>query len=79
MRIKFHPATIVEIYPNGQIEVFFADPVWFMDRFKIKMIYRTIQNSKPQLRQHPPGEYRFYMTGYRWNTEKSQFKLMPNV
>lgn len=77
MKIKYHPATIIEIYSDGRVEMFFSEPLYFLDKFKIGLIENTIRNSKEKLvHRFPPGTYRFYMTHYNGLKQKTKFALM---
>jgi hypothetical protein len=76
MRIKFHPATIIEIYPDERVEIFFGEPRYFLDKFKIRLIESTLRNSKERLvERFPPGIYRFHATNYNWVKQKTKFAL----
>jgi hypothetical protein len=64
MRIKFHPATIIEIYPDERVEIFFGEPRYFLDKFKIRLIESTLRNSKERL----VGDFRPEYTGFTQRT-----------
>jgi len=77
MRIAHHPATIVEIYADGRMEMFFAEPVFPLDTFKIRLIMNVLRNRKSMLVETSlPGAYRFYLSNYSWNQQKTKYVFL---
>lgn len=81
MRIKHHPATIVEIYPDGHVEAFLSDPVFRFDGLKIRLIKGALEDTKDRLAEKMPcGTYRMYLSHYRWlKRPRTKFTLKAQL
>lgn len=79
MKIKSHPRTIIEIYVDGRVSVFFeGEPKTLRETYAINMIkYFVNERGSILAKNLEIGRYEMTMLSFKLRTRDVQFDLNP--